>query len=51
LLGQNLEWVLEEFALPHQRNLLQCTDDLLLSGLTEKEVNWCYSQPFKFPER
>jgi hypothetical protein len=29
----------EEFALPPQKNLLQYTDDLLLFGLTEKEVN------------
>jgi hypothetical protein len=36
LFGQVLEQVLEEFALPSQMNLLQCVDDLLLSGLPRK---------------
>jgi hypothetical protein len=38
LFGQVLEQVLEEFALPSQMNLLQYVDNLLLSGLTKKEV-------------
>jgi hypothetical protein len=36
LFGQVLEQVTEEFALPSQMNLLQCVDDLLLSGLPRK---------------
>jgi hypothetical protein len=38
LLGQILERVLKEFALPPQISLLEYIDDLLLSRLTEKEV-------------
>jgi hypothetical protein len=38
LFGQVLEQVLEESTLPSQMNLLKYMDDLLLSGLTKKEV-------------
>jgi hypothetical protein len=38
LFGQVLEQMLEEFALPSLMNSLKYVDDLLLSGLTKKEV-------------
>jgi hypothetical protein len=38
LVGQVLEHVSEDFGLSPQVSLLQYVDDLLLSGLTKKEV-------------